>query len=619
MQYLKLENVTKSYGEKILFKDINLSISKGEKIALVAKNGSGKTTLLKVIAGAEGVEGETAEIQFAKGLRTAFLHQEPDVPEDATALEAVLASDVPAIRAIREYEAALISQDQEAIQKHLSVIEDLKAWDIESRVKEILFRLKIDDLNMPVSAMSGGQKKRVALAKILIEEPDFLVLDEPTNHLDLEIIEWLEDFLTNANLTLFMVTHDRYFLENVCSHIIELDRGTLYKYTGGYSDFLEKKASREQNEAANLEKTKKLYKKELDWVRRQPKARGTKAKSRVDSFYDIKEKAHKRVDEDELSISIKSSRLGSKILEAHVLQKSYGDKKIVDGFDYKFKRGEKIGIVGKNGAGKTTLLKLLTKEIRPDGGKIVVGETINFGYYTQEGIQLKDDRRVIEVIRDIAEYIPLEKGKKLTAESLLERFMFPRAQQQVYVSQLSGGERRRLYLLTILMGNPNFLILDEPTNDLDILTLNVLEEYLMEFPGCLIVVSHDRYFMDKIVDHLFVLEGDGVIKDFNGTYTEYRFEQKKMDKNAKPASTAAVETPAEEKKEVSYEDQKKYNRLLRDIEKLEKKKATISEQFNDMNLTPERIKELSIELADVKNTIEEKEEEWMMLSEELGM
>lgn len=619
MQYLKLENVTKSYGEKILFKDINLSISKGEKIALVAKNGSGKTTLLKVIAGAEGVEGETAEIQFAKGLRTAFLHQEPDVPEDATALEAVLASDVPAIRAIREYEAALISQDQEAIQKHLSVIEDLKAWDIESRVKEILFRLKIDDLNMPVSAMSGGQKKRVALAKILIEEPDFLVLDEPTNHLDLEIIEWLEDFLTNANLTLFMVTHDRYFLENVCSHIIELDRGTLYKYTGGYSDFLEKKASREQNEAANLEKTKKLYKKELDWVRRQPKARGTKAKSRVDSFYDIKEKAHKRVDEDELSISIKSSRLGSKILEAHVLQKSYGDKKIVDGFDYKFKRGEKIGIVGKNGAGKTTLLKLLTKEIRPDGGKIVVGETINFGYYTQEGIQLKDDRRVIEVIRDIAEYIPLEKGKKLTAESLLERFMFPRAQQQVYVSQLSGGERRRLYLLTILMGNPNFLILDEPTNDLDILTLNVLEEYLMEFPGCLIVVSHDRYFMDKIVDHLFVLEGDGVIKDFNGTYTEYRFEQKKMDKSAKPVSSTSVETPIEKKKEVSYEDQKKYNRLLRDIEKLEKKKATISEQFNDMNLTPERIKELSIELADVKNTIEEKEEEWMMLSEELGM
>lgn len=621
MQYLLLENVSKSYGEKVLFQDIHLSISKGDKIALVAKNGSGKTTLLEVIAGEVTPEGEQSKIHLTNGVRRAYLRQDPILPPEATALEAVLESDSKEVQAIKKYEEALQRKDDEAIQKYITIIEDLKAWDIETRIKEILFRLNLDNLDMKVSEMSGGQKKRVALAKILIEEPDFLILDEPTNHLDLDMIEWMEEFLSTSQLTLFMVTHDRYFLENVCNQIVELSRGELFNYSGGYSDFLEKKASREYNDAVNLDKMKKLFKKELAWVRRQPKARGTKAKSRVDTFYDIKEEAHKNLDEDELKIHIKSARLGSKILEAHALHKAYGEKLIVDGFDYKFKRGEKIGIVGKNGVGKTTFLKLLTKEIRPDGGKVVVGDTIVFGYYTQRGIDLKEDKRVIDVIRDVAEFIPLEKGKKLTAESLLERFLFPRSQQQVYVSQLSGGEKRRLYLLSILMGNPNFLILDEPTNDLDIVTLNVLEEYLMDFPGCLIVVSHDRYFMDKIVDHLFILEGQGKIKDYNGTYTEYRMNQKSVSKasSEERIQNTSEETPKKETPEVSYEERKQYNRLLKEVEKLEKKKSEITEQFNDMSLSPDKIKELSIALSEVKEKIEEKELEWMELAEKLGI
>ena len=620
MQYLRLENVSKSYGEKVLFNDINLSISQGDKIALVAKNGSGKTTLLKVIAGEEGIEGETARIHLTKGVRVAFLKQDPDLPEDATALEAVFESDSKAVQAIKHYERALLEGDNETVQKYLTIIEDLKAWDIETRIKEILFRLNLEDLRMKISTMSGGQKKRVALAKLLIAEPDFLILDEPTNHLDLDMIEWLEDFLSQSSLTLFMVTHDRYFLENVCNQIIELDRGVLYTYSGSYSDYLEKKATREYTEAVNLDKTKRLFQKELAWVRRQPKARGTKAKSRVDKFYDIKEEAGKRLDDDELNLNIKSARLGSKILEAHALQKSYDDKIIVDGFDYKFKKGEKVGIVGKNGVGKTTFLKLLTKDIRPDGGKVVVGDTIVFGYYTQSGMHLKEDKRVIEVVRDIAEYIPLEKGKKLTAESLLERFLFPRSQQQVYVSQLSGGEKRRLYLLTVLMANPNFLILDEPTNDLDILTLNILEEYLMDFPGCVIVVSHDRYFMDKIVDHLFIMEGNGIIKDYNGTYSAYRQSMQEIEKQSKnvPSGKENIAT-VQETSTVTYEERKQYNRLLKEIEKLEKKKEEVTALFDDMNLSPDRIKELSIELSAVKDKIESKELEWMELAERLGI
>jgi len=615
MQYLLLENVSKSYGEKLLFEGLDLSISKGDKIALVAKNGSGKSTLLRVISGDEAPEGENAKIHFAKGLKIAFLKQEPILNPNATALEAVLDSDNPAIKAIQAYEMAVLEKDEVKLQEQITIIEDLKAWDIETRIKEVLSKLKLDKLDQTVSSMSGGQRKRVALAKILIDEPEFLILDEPTNHLDLEMIEWLEVYLQDSNLTLFMVTHDRYFLERICNEIVELDRGNLFVYRGNYSQFLEKKAARMQNDAANLDKTKKLYSKELQWIRRQPKARGTKAKSRVDAFDDIKEKAHAKLEEDELKLHIKAARMGSKIVEAHAIQKSFGDIKIINSFSYKFKKGERVGIVGPNGAGKTTFLKLLTKEIRPDGGKIVIGDTIVFGYYTQAGMNLVEDKRVIEVIRDIAEYIPLEKGLKLTAESLLERFMFPRPQQQVYVSQLSGGEKRRLYLLTVLMENPNFLILDEPTNDLDIVTLNVLESYLMDFPGCLIIVTHDRYFMDKLVDHLFVLEGNGEIKDFNGNYTEFR-NKKNLAQNNQP-STPNDEQKAEqkEKQKASFEQRKAYNRVMKEIEKLEEKKAKITESFNNPDLTPDQIIDLSKDLANVKTIIAEKEELWMELAE----
>ena len=622
MQYLLLENINKSFGEKVLFDDINLSITKGDKIALIAKNGSGKTTLLKVIAGTEGIEGENAKIQTAKGIEIAYLEQEPYFHPDASVLDAVLESDHPSIQAIRVYEEALQTGDNAALEEAIVKIEDLKAWDVEHRMREILSKLNITDLKQKVGQLSGGQKKRIALAKIILRNPDFLILDEPTNHLDIDMIEWLENFLESSQLTIFMVTHDRYFLERVCNTIIELDRGNVYPYKGNYSNYLEKKDARMANESVVLDKTQKLFKKELQWIRRQPKARSTKAKSRVDDFQDIKQRAHQKLDDDEMTIHIKSARMGSKILEAHGLTKSFGDKHIIKSFNYKFKKGERVGIVGPNGAGKSTVLKLLTGELRPDGGKVVVGDTIVFGYYTQSGMNLKDDKRVIEVVRDIAEYIPLEKGQKLTAESLLEKFLFPRAQQRVYVSQLSGGERRRLYLLTILMSNPNFLILDEPTNDLDVLTLNVLENFLMDFPGCLIIVSHDRYFTDKLVQHLFILDGEGGVKDYNGNYSKYRAdrlieirEQQRVDREKRKVEEVKVNQVEQAAKQLSHEERKAIKRLEKAIEKLEERKKTITLKFADAEITPDQIAEMSKEIAEVKSQIVEKEEEWFMLSE----
>ena len=622
MQYLLLENINKSFGEKVLFDDINLSITKGDKIALIAKNGSGKTTLLKVIAGTEGIEGENAKIQTAKGIEIAYLEQEPYFHSDASVLDAVLESDHPSIQAIRVYEEALQTGDNAALEEAIVKIEDLKAWDVEHRMREILSKLNITDLKQKVGQLSGGQKKRIALAKIILRNPDFLILDEPTNHLDIDMIEWLENYLESSQLTIFMVTHDRYFLERVCNTIIELDRGNVYTYKGNYSNYLEKKDARMANESVVLDKTQKLFKKELQWIRRQPKARSTKAKSRVDDFQDIKQRAHQKLDDDEMTIHIKSARMGSKILEAHGLSKSFGDKHIIKSFNYKFKKGERVGIVGPNGAGKSTVLKLLTGELKPDGGKVVVGDTIVFGYYTQSGMNLKNDKRVIEVVRDIAEYIPLEKGQKLTAESLLEKFLFPRAQQRVYVSQLSGGERRRLYLLTILMSNPNFLILDEPTNDLDVLTLNVLENFLMDFPGCLIIVSHDRYFTDKLVQHLFILDGEGGVKDYNGNYSKYRAdrlieirEQQRVDREKRKVEEVKVNQVEQAAKQLSHEERKAIKRLEKVIEKLEERKKTITLKFTDAEITPDQIAEMSKEIAEVKSQIVEKEEEWFMLSE----
>jgi ATP-binding cassette subfamily F protein uup len=615
MQYLLLENVSRSYGEKVLFKNVNLSVSKGDKIALVAKNGSGKTTLLKVIAGEEGSDGENAKITIAKDMKTAILKQDPVFNSEATVLETIFDSDNEAIIAIRDYEKALNEKDEALLQKCVTRIEDLKAWDLEAKIHEILNKLLLTNLSQKTGQMSGGQKKRLALAKILIDEPDFLILDEPTNHLDIEMIEWLENYLQQPNLTLFMVTHDRYFLERICNEILEMDNGQTYMYRGNYSQYLEKREARISNDAANLEKTKKLFSKELEWMRRQPQARSTKAKSRIDDFYEIKEKAQVKLNNDEMKINIAASRLGSKILEAHQIVKRFGDKKILDGFTYKFKKGERIGIVGQNGTGKSTFLKVLTQEMPPDGGKIVIGETIVFGYYTQDGLVVNEDKMVIDVIRDIAEYIPLDKGLKLSAESLLERFLFPRPQQRVLVSQLSGGEKRRLYLLTILIKNPNFLILDEPTNDLDILTLNVLEEYLADFPGCLIIVTHDRYFMDKLVDHLFVLEGDGKIRDYNGTYSEYR-ELKKAEVREKQLEEANQAPSIEDNKgKASFEQRKDFARIEKEIKKLEEKRAEITAKFDDASLSPEKIMELSKELDTIAAQLSEKEEKWFELAE----
>lgn len=623
MNYLTLENITKTYGEKVLFQDLSLQISKGQKVALVAKNGTGKTTLLKVIAGIETGEGENSKISMKRDIKIGYLEQAPDFLPDQTILEAAFDSDNPMIQAIIAYEDALLKpNDGDAIQTALAKMDDLKAWDMEARIKEILTKFNISRFDQKISTLSGGQKKRLALAKLIIEEPDFLIMDEPTNHLDLDMIEWLEEYLKTANLTLFLVTHDRYFLERVCNNIVELERGHLYKYSGNYADFLEKKALRFENQTIELDKSKKLMKKELEWVRRMPKARGTKAKSRVDAFEGIKEKASQNIQQQEVQIDLKGQRLGKKILEAHNVGKAFGDLKIVEKFDYKFKKGERVGIVGPNGVGKSTFLNILTASLKPDTGKVVVGGNTVFGFYTQDGIQLKGDKRVIDVIRDIAEYIPLEKGQKLTAPQLLERFLFDRKQQQVYVSQLSGGEKRRLYLLTILMENPNFLILDEPTNDLDIVTLNVLEDFLLDFPGCILIVSHDRYFLDKLVDHLFVMQGDGRIKDFNGDYSEYRTAQKQWDREQRRQDRELEKTQKEQIQQntpvvgLTQEQKKEVKRLERSINKLEEKKKMIEQKFNDTNLSPADIEKYGKELNQLSNEIEEKELIWMELADQ---
>ncbi|MCU0348047.1 MAG: ABC-F family ATP-binding cassette domain-containing protein [Saprospiraceae bacterium] len=623
MNYLTLENITKSYGEKTLFRNVSLQVNKGQKVALIAKNGSGKTTLMRVIAGTEGGEGEAAKVQFRKEIRIGYLPQEPEFAAGHNVLEAVLDSDTPTILAIRRYELALLHPNNEQeLQAALSRMDDLKAWDYESRVKEILFKLNITNLEQPVTTLSGGQKKRIALAKLLIEEPEFLILDEPTNHLDLDMIEWLETYLKAPNLTLFMVTHDRYFMERICDNIFELDRGELFKYTGGYKDFLEKRALRLENEAIELDKTQKVYKKELEWMRRMPQARSTKANARIDRFYDIEDKASKRLDADAIQIDVKGQRLGGKILELHYVSKAYGPLKLIEDFHYKFKKGEKVGIVGKNGVGKTTFLHMLTGEERPDTGRVVSGETVVFGYYTQEGINLgKEDKRMIDFIKDIAEYIPLDKGQKLTAASLLERFLFTREQQQVYVSQLSGGERRRLYLLSILMRNPNFLILDEPTNDLDVMTLNVLEDFLQEFPGCVVIVSHDRFLLDKLCDHLFVFEGNGQVKDYNGRYMDYRAEQLELAQELRQQQSNAPASKTEAAPQVrtatglTNKEKNELKKLEREIGELELRKAQLHEQFTQSNLSMADIDKMTKELQQVEASLEEKEMRWLELSE----
>jgi ATP-binding cassette subfamily F protein uup len=624
MNFLTLENVTRSYGEKVLFENISLHIDKGQKIGLIAKNGTGKSTLMRVIAGKEGSEGENARITIRKDIRIGWLDQEPDFHPEQDILGAVLDDANPLVRALKRYEKALNHPEEaDELQHAMAQMDELGAWSFDSKVKELLFQFRLEDFTQKVRSLSGGQKKRLALVKILLDEPDFLIFDEPTNHLDVEMIEWLEEYLQQPGITLFMVTHDRYFLENVCDSIIELEGGQLWRYSGSYSDYLEKKALREEVEATTYERQNKLLKRELDWVRRSPAARTSKAKARVDSYYDRKESNDAlKKQKDEMSIQIKETWLGSKVVECHNVGKSYGAKNLIEGFSYKFRRGERVGIVGPNGTGKSTFLQLITGTLAPDTGKVVIGDTIVFGHYRQEGIQLTQDKRVIDVVRDIAEVIPLEKGKEMNAAQLLERFLFSRSQQQVYVSQLSGGERRRLYLVTVLMKNPNFLILDEPTNDLDVMTLQVLEDFLEDFPGCLVVVTHDRYFMDKLVEHLFVFEGNGKIRDFLGTHVEYRMALKRETEEArrlaaaKPAVTATVAAPSAAG--LTNTERNELKKLEREIADGERRKQEIMNQFNSTELSAEQVTKLSAELGDVQKQLEIKEMRWLELAEKAG-
>ena len=616
MNYLNVEGISKSYGELELFSNISFSIHKDQKIAFVAKNGSGKTSILNILSGKD--VPDSGQIVVRKGLRLAFLDQEPDLNPKLSIEEHIFTSDLPILKIIETYESALQNpEDTDGYQSAFEAMERHNAWEFETQYQQILFQLKLEDLKAKIASLSGGQKKRLALAEALISKPDILILDEPTNHLDLKMIEWLEDYFAKTQQTLFMVTHDRYFLERVCNEIIELDHGKLYTYKGNYSYYLEKKEERIANEQSEVGKAKQLFKKELDWMRRQPKARTTKSKSRIDDFFEIKKKAHQRRKDHVVQLEINMERLGSKIIEFHNVSKAFKDKVILKGFDYTFKKGERIGIIGKNGTGKSTFLNMLTKTIQPDGGKIVIGETVKFGYYTQGGITAKPGQKVIDVVRDYGDYIPLAKGRQISAQQLLERFLFDRKKQYDFVEKLSGGEQKRLYLCTVLIQNPNVLILDEPTNDLDIVTLNVLESFLMDFPGCLLVVSHDRYFMDKIVDHLFVFQGEGIVDDFPGNYSDYRaYETSQPKTEIKTENSVSTESIRKnEANKLSYNEQKEYKNLESKIRSLELDKKALEEKFLNPDLSQDEITKLSKALQTIIDTIEEKELRWFELAE----
>ncbi|MFN3136729.1 MAG: ABC-F family ATP-binding cassette domain-containing protein [Allomuricauda sp.] len=618
MNLLTVENISKSYGELVLFSDISFGINKDQKIALIAKNGSGKTSILNIMSGKD--TSETGQVTTRKGIKISFLEQEPDLNPNLTIEQTIFTTDNEILKVITAYEKAVENPDNTTqYQKAFEAMERLNAWDFETQYKQILFQLQLSDLNAKVSTLSGGQKKRLALANALLNKPDLLILDEPTNHLDLEMIEWLEAYFAKESITLFMVTHDRYFLDRVCNEILELDNNQLYTYKGNYSYYLNEKEARMEREAVEQQKTKMLYKKELEWMRRQPKARTTKSKSRIDDFAEIKQRAHQRRKDHEVQLELNMERLGSKILELHNISKSYGDKTILNKFDYNFTKGERVGIIGKNGTGKSTFLNIITQQESVEGGKVVVGDTVKFGYYTQKGIPNKEGQKVIDVIREFGDYIPLKKGKQISAQQLLERFLFDRKKQYDFVEKLSGGERKRLYLCTVLIQNPNFLILDEPTNDLDIVTLNVLESFLLDFPGCLIVVSHDRYFMDKIVDHLFVFRGEGIIEDFPGNYSDYRvYESSKVIEERENKTTTSEKTENNWRDtsggKLSYSEQKEYKQLEKDIQKLEEKKVGLQHKFTDPDLDGDAIAKLSIELKEVTDAIEEKTERWFELS-----
>ena len=618
MNYLSVENISKSFGERTLFDNISFGINKDQKVAFVAKNGTGKTSILKIITGED--MPDTGQVVVRKEIKMAFLPQEPNLDPELTIEESIFASDNEILKVIERYEKALENpEDEEVYQKAFEGMDQHNAWDFETQYKQILSKLKMDDLKLKVKNLSGGQKKRLALAIILVNKPDLLILDEPTNHLDLEMIEWLENYFAKENMTLFMVTHDRFFLERVCNEIIELENGKLYQYKGNYSYYLTKKEERIAAENASIDKAQNLFVKELAWMRRQPKARTTKSKSRQDDFYVIQEKANSRRKEHQIELEINMERMGSKIVELHNVSKKFKEKTILDNFSFNFKKGERIGIIGKNGTGKSTFLNILTQTIPPDGGKVVVGETIKIGYYTQNGINPKPEQKVIDIIKEYGEYIPLAKGRTISAGQLLERFLFDRKKQYDFVEKLSGGELKRLYLCTVLIQNPNFLILDEPTNDLDIVTLNVLESFLLDYPGCLIVVSHDRYFMDKIVDHLFVFRGEGVVEDFPGNYSDFRSYEDSTEpakEELKPVGDNAKKSWKQDniKTGLNFNEQKEYNKIEKEIKDLEREKEAIELLFAENKIADADIAAKAEELQKVLDKIDEKTERWFELS-----
>ncbi|WP_443632561.1 ABC-F family ATP-binding cassette domain-containing protein [Candidatus Marifrigoribacter sp. Uisw_064] len=618
MNYLSVENISKSYGERVLFQNISFGISAGQKIGFVAKNGTGKTSILNIISGLD--TPDEGNIVVRKDITVSYLPQEPILNPNLTIEEIINTSENKIIKVIADYEKSLLDpDDSETLQIAFDAMESHHAWDFETKYKQILFKLNLEDLDQKVNTLSGGQKKRLALANALLAQPDLLIMDEPTNHLDLEMIEWLENFFAKENITLFMVTHDRFFLERVCNEIVELDEGKLYGYKGNYSYYLEKRDARIENFVSETAKAKQLYNKELAWMRRQPKARTTKSKSRIDDFSEIKDKAHQRRNDHEVQLELNMERLGTKVVELHNVSMQYDNNLLFNNFEYNFLRGERIGIIGKNGTGKSTLLNIITGSLTPNAGKVVIGDTVKFGYYTQKGISIKEGQKVIDVVREFGDYIPLKKGRQISAQQLLERFLFDRKKQYDFVDKLSGGERKRLYLCTVLIQNPNFLILDEPTNDLDIVTLNVLENFLLDFPGCLIVVSHDRYFMDKIVDHLFVFKGDGAFEDFPGNYSDYRiYEDSKISEKRIEKTNASK--PKKEwkitntKSKLSYNEQKEYNKLEKIIAALESKKEGLEIKFSTEDWDAEEINKQSTILQQVIKDIEAKTERWFILS-----
>jgi len=623
MHYVSAEGLTKSYGITPLFHDISFHIEEGDKIALVAKNGSGKSTLLKILSGKE--TQDEGKLWINKDVDVVLFEQEPSFDEEKTILDNIFFHAHPVITAIRQYELISESGDTEKLNDAIIRMDELGAWDFDSKVKQVLGKLKIHNLQQKVKTLSGGQRKRVALAKTLIDigfehKHVLLVMDEPTNHLDIEMVEWLEHFLNKERVTLLLVTHDRYFLDAVCEEIWDLDGSDINVYKGDYENYIEKKAARIESEVASIDKAKNLYRRELEWMRKQPKARTTKSKSRQDAFYETEAKAKQQIEEQQLQLQVKMNRLGGKIIELKKVYKSFGNKIILKGFDYTFKKGERVGIIGKNGAGKSTFLNILQNIETADSGKINVGDTVVFGNYSQQGLVIKEDMRVIEFVKSIAENFPLASGGSLSAAQFLQLFLFEPDKQYTYVSKLSGGEKRRLHLLSILFRNPNFLILDEPTNDLDLPTLAVLENFLSEFPGCLVIASHDRYFMDRLVDHLFVFEGDGEIRDFPGNYSLYRIEEiKKETTTGKPEvktqTNTATSSAQETKKKISYKDKREFETLEKEIADLTKEKETINLKFNDGNLPFDELQHLSQRITEVSRQLDEKEMRWLELSE----